>query len=61
MSEITLHTGCTGSSFLIHIDWFDHNNVKHKDSVELRIKNQDKPRILQVLVNDMIVAQKESD
>lgn len=61
MSTITLHTGCAGDSFTIQVDWFDHNNVSQKDSVEIRIKRQDKPRTLQVLVNDMIVAQKESD
>lgn len=60
-SEITLHTGCAGSSFTIHVDWFDHNNIRRTDHVQIRIADRDKPRTLQVLINGMIVAQRESE
>ncbi len=43
----------------MHVDWFNHNNVHHTDHVEVRIADKDKPRTLQVLINGMIVAQRE--
>ena len=60
MNTLTLHTGCAGDSFDIQVEWFDHNNIRHSDHVAIRIAQRDKPRTLQVVVNGMIVASKET-
>ena len=55
MSELTLHTGCAGSAQIINIDWFDHNNIPQKTQMEIRIRQQDKPRTLEILLNGVVV------
>lgn len=55
MMEITIHTGSQGDRNVIHVDWFDHNNVKQRTDVEIRIQPQDKPRILEISVNGLVV------
>lgn len=55
MSEITIHTGSQGTYNTIHIDWFDHNNVKQKTTIEVNVMPQDKPRTLEVLINNIRV------
>lgn len=54
--EITLHTGCPGSNDLIHIDWFDENNVHQDTALEIVIRDQDKPRRLEIRLNGETVA-----
>jgi len=55
--EITIHTGFMGSQTLIHIDWFDHNNVKRDDKLELKIMDKDKPRTLEIILNDVKIGE----
>ena len=59
-AELTLHTGCMGQENTIHIDWFDHNNVRHKTRVDIRILDRDKPRSLQLAVNNEVVYQNDA-
>jgi hypothetical protein len=54
--EITVHTGTQGDRSIIHVDWFDHNNVRQNTDVELIMLLRDKPRTLAVEVNGVIVA-----
>lgn len=56
MSELTLHTGLMGEETLIHIDWFDHNNVRQKTELKIKVKDQDKPRELEILANNVRIA-----
>ena len=56
MTEITIHTGTQGDRFMIHIDWFDHNNVQHQNDIEIAIMDQDKPRVLAIVLDGMLLA-----
>lgn len=56
MSELTLHTGCAGSETTINVDWFDHNNASQKTTVVVRMQKQDKPRVLEILINGVRLA-----
>ena len=51
--EMTIHTGNVGDQIKINIAWFDENLVRKVTVVELKIKAQDKPRILEVNINDI--------
>lgn len=55
--EITIHTGFMGDSNTINIDWYNENNVKQKSVIEINVKNQDKPRTLEILINGAKVAE----
>src|SRR5215213_9202599 len=55
-AEITWHTGIEGDALMVHVDWFDHNNVRQKTDVRLAMQSQDKPRQFQVSVNSVVVA-----
>lgn len=50
-AELTISMGMVGDECVIHVDWFDHNNVRHSDTVCISILDQDKPRTLQITVN----------
>lgn len=54
--EITIHTGAANSYNTIHIDWFDHNNVKQETTIEVNVLPQDRPRTLEIKVNDVTLA-----
>lgn len=54
--ELTLHTGFMDERTIIHVDWYDHNNVRQKSEVEIRIQPQDKPRTLEIRVNGAVLA-----
>lgn len=54
--EITIHLGAMGDYSRINIAWFDHNNVPQKTVVEVTTVMQDKPRTLEVLINDVRLA-----
>jgi len=56
MSELTLHTGGQGDWDTIHITWFDENNVSQKTRLDIRILNHDKPRTLELRLNEVVVA-----
>jgi hypothetical protein len=60
MTEITLHTGEPGSRLVVNLDWHDHNNIKHDDRLEIRVLRVDKPRTIQLILNNVIVATIES-
>lgn len=55
--ELTVHTGSQGASTLLHVDWFDENMKHQITDVEIRVKEQDKPRVLQIVVADEVVAE----
>lgn len=57
MAEITLHTGLAGDRDKLNIDWFDHNNVQHKDVVDVIMEPYDKPRTLTIVINGKVVYQ----
>ena len=46
MSTWTLHTGGTGETETIAIEWYDHNNVPQSTEVQIVMSPQDKPRQL---------------
>ena len=53
--EITIHTGGQGEFNRIHVDWFDHNNVRQTTTVDINVQQQDKPRTLEIVINDVRV------
>lgn len=55
-TELTLHTGAQGHHDLIHLQWFDQNNVPQHTLVEFVILEQDKPRTLEIRVDGVTVA-----
>jgi len=55
-SEWTLHTGGQGEEDLIHVQWYDHNNIRQQTDVKICIRPQDKPRTLEIWVNGVICA-----
>lgn len=59
MSEWSVHMGCQSDRQTITIDWFDHNNIRRSDTVEIVILPQDKPRTLTVRVNNRMVWKKD--
>jgi len=61
MSEFVWRTGSCGDTLVFVVDWFDHNNVWRHGRVEIRIAHRDKPRTLQILVNEVKVAERESE
>ena len=56
MSELTVHTGGQGDATTIHVDWFDHNNVRQRTDLVIAIQCQDKPRTLEVKINGVVLA-----
>lgn len=56
MSEITIHTGCAGDRFTINIQWFDENNVQKLDKLVISVRDKDKPRLIDLIVNDVVFA-----
>lgn len=61
MAEITLHTGEMGSCFTVNLDFHDHNNRRHEHRLDIKVLNKDKPRTLCPLLNNVKVAEIESD
>lgn len=60
MSELTIHTGPQGDWNTINVDWFDANNIKQKDRIDLVVLERDKPRTLSIRVNGVEVAKIEA-
>jgi hypothetical protein len=60
-SEWTLHTGEQNSQHKININWSDQNNLLHRDAIEIRIQERDKPRTLEIRLNGAILATLPSD
>lgn len=56
MNELTVHAGLAGERLTLHVDWFDHNNIRMKTDVVIRMLDRDKPRTLTVEVNGVRVA-----
>lgn len=54
--ELTIHTGFAGDETVVHVDWYDHDNVPLKDTIVIAVRPNDKPRTIDVLVNDVVVA-----
>lgn len=55
--ELTLHTGDMGDCNTIYIEWSDENNIRYKDELNIVIREQDKPRILEIHLNGVKVAE----
>ncbi len=53
MSEITIHQGDEFN--LINLDWTDHNNIKQKDYLEIKM-TQTKPYTLLISINGVEIA-----
>jgi hypothetical protein len=51
--EITIHTGFIGEQNTIHVAWYDENGVDQKTDIELNVKDQDKPRELELIINGL--------
>lgn len=49
--ELTIHHDTTST---IHIDWFDHNNIHLRDTIEIKTR-RDKPRTLGIHINGTLV------
>ena len=52
MCDMVIRMGDTGDYATIIIDWTDHNNVSHSEKIAVIIWNTDKPRTLEIRVND---------
>jgi hypothetical protein len=59
--EITLHTGLQSDRNTVHIDWHDHNNVKHLDKLEINVLSMDKPRTIEIKLNRVVIATLRSE
>ncbi len=57
MSEWTLHTGGQDDRELIHISWFNGNMARRQDNLEIIIQRQDHPRVLEIRLNDVKIAE----
>jgi hypothetical protein len=55
-TELTIHTGFAGSETTIHVDWFDENNVKIHNTIDLVVLDQDKPRTIVILLDGVQIA-----
>jgi hypothetical protein len=58
--ELTLHTGFMGDGATIYIDWSDQNNKRLTDTLEISVREQDKPRVIDIYVNGVKVAELDS-
>jgi hypothetical protein len=56
MTEITIHTGGMADCSTIYFDWFDENLNDLKTTVEMVVRNQDKPREMDLFVEGEPVA-----
>lgn len=56
MCELTIHTGIQGDWNTINIDWSDENNVTQKTKIDIIVKDQDKPRTLEIRLNGVTIA-----
>ncbi len=54
--DMTLYTGDMGDSQRINVVWSDENNVHRTTIIDIEIRNQDKPRTLDIIVNGVVVA-----
>lgn len=61
MTELTLHAGGTGESLTLNVDWTDHNNIFHCNTIVIRIPFQDKPRILEILIDGILAERIDSN
>lgn len=57
MTELTLHTGCQGDWDTIHVSWHDEDNVRQLTKLDIIIQEQDKPRTLEIRIDDEKVAE----
>lgn len=61
MSSIGISTGAQNDETIIAVNWFDHNNIRRKTEVTLKILPQDKPRTLAIIVNGVTVVTLDSN
>ena len=57
MSEITIHTGSISDQTMLHIDWYDHNNIQKRTDILISIEPEDKPRTLIINIYGKVVFQ----
>ncbi len=50
--ELAIKTGCINDSTTINIEWFDHNNVRQTNTLEIHVLNRDKPRAIEILIDN---------
>jgi hypothetical protein len=58
-TQLTVHTGFIGDFTQIDVDWYDHDNVRMKDRVDILVEETDKPRTLNILINGNTVFRRE--
>ena len=56
MTDLTWHTGLSGDDLNIKIDWFNENGVSQLSKITITVQKQDKPRQLEIKVNDVVIA-----
>jgi len=54
--EITIHTGMMGDASKINIEWFNGNLETQHTEILAKVKNQDKPRVLEIYVDGVKVS-----
>ena len=52
--EITLHTGCQIDAMRVNIDWHDENNIHRVVPIDIIIREQDKPRTMEILIDGVV-------
>lgn len=52
MSDVTISNGLAGESDTVWFNWFDHNGIDHENKVEFKMLSDDKPRTLQILIDN---------
>ena len=57
--EITVNTGCQNEHNKININWINSNMAHRVDILEFNVKSQDKPRMLEIILNDVKIAEIE--
>lgn len=55
MTHLKIYTGLQGEENLIEIDWFDHNGEHHTTTIQVNVLPQDKPRVLDILINGRLI------
>jgi hypothetical protein len=51
MSHIVLYAGIAGDENLIEVAFCDENGIEHRFPIEVNVLSQDKPRLVEVIVN----------
>lgn len=59
--EIKIYTGMVGAQNRIHIQWADHNGNLCGNVLDINVKNDDKPRTLEILLDNIKLTEVRSN